>query len=651
MGVTRFDIKNRKMAWEGKAFDEVGPYEFIGGTLHYAIDPKDPDSQLITDIGLVPVVEDGLVHFSSDVQLLKPLNPPTSGSIFFDVVNRGNRTVMMFNDVAQVQPSDEEPDVGNGFLMRQGMTVVFCGWQTDVPDGRIALYVPEALDTKGKPLVGQTYQQFDVLQDTHELLLSDRQHKPLPAADLNDHSAILLQRDWPDGPSTVIPRDQWLFARWRNGIPAPDPNYICLPSGFELGKVYEVIYNTVGSPVIGLGFLAMRDCTNFFKHGTAEEGNPSAGTIEHAYAFGASQSGRFVREFLYWGFNIDENGRQVYDGLMPHTGSSRLGEFNMRFGQPSSNHLRNVGNVQPLTYSEVTDPVNEDSGSLLRRLHSKGKVPKIIATNSAVEYWWSGAALSHIDPTGKEDVPPPANVRIYHLASTKHGPGGLPLTDAPLEGFKQQHWSNTLDYRPVMRAALYNLHRWVVDGVEPPDSKMPRLSDGTGVPRESLERVFRAIPSMGFPVALPIRRRLEFGSEMTRGIPQYPANEGEPYATIVSAVNSDGNEIGGVCLPDILVPLATHTGWTMRHPDIGGTGHFMPLEGAVVPFALTQSVGQAKGDPRPSIQERYPSEEDYRSKIAEAAQELVQLEYILEEDVERILEGARVRWATFANEG
>ena len=165
MGVTRFDINNRKIAWEGRSFGDVGSYEFIQGTLHYAVDPQDADNKLITDIGLVPAGDDGRVHFSSDVQILKPLNPATSGSIFFDVVNRGNRTVMMFNDVAHVLPSNDEPDVGNGFLMRHGMTVIFCGWQTDVPDGRIALYVPEALDTKGKPLVGQTYQVGDYVSD------------------------------------------------------------------------------------------------------------------------------------------------------------------------------------------------------------------------------------------------------------------------------------------------------------------------------------------------------------------------------------------------------------------------------------------------------------------------------------------------------
>ncbi|MBI2171322.1 MAG: hypothetical protein HYU30_04785 [Chloroflexi bacterium] len=646
MAVTRFEITSRSQAGGGASFGKTGQYEFIKGTLHYAVDPRHPDSQLITDMSLAPMGPDGKVHFASDIQLLKPIAHRTKGSLLLDVVNRGNRSGMAFNNPPQT-PVTAEPDLGNGFLMRLGFTVVFCGWQTDVPEGGIRLHAPEALDASGNRLTGQAYQQFDVLKDTHELLLSDRLHKPLPAADLNDPAAILVARDWPDGPPTVIPRGQWRFARWVNGAPKPDPTYVCLPAGFQAGKAYEVIYTTIGAPVIGLGFLAIRDCASFFRYGAAQEGNPCAGTVDRAYTYGVSQTGRTVREFLYLGLNLDEAGRQVFDGAMPHTGSSRLGEFNVRFGQPSSNHMRNTGNIRPLTYTEVTDPVTEESDGLLRRLEAKGAVPKIIASNSGVEYWWSGAAFTHIDPTGSRDVAPPPAVRVYHLAGTKHGPGSLPLTDAPMEGLRQQHWSNTIDYRPVQRAMLYNLDRWVREGVEPPPSLMPRIANGTAVRRETLKPAFTAIPGMGFPTALPIRRRLDYGVGMSKGVPHYPPQEGEPFPTMVSAVDSDRNEVAGVRLPDVRVPLGTHTGWTMRHPDIGGVGHFMPLQGAVVPFPRTRQERQALGDPRPSLEERYSSKEDYLAKVRKAAADLVRERYILAEDVEGIVEGASVRWDAF----
>lgn len=644
MGVTQFEITDRHTTGDGISFNGVGPYEFIKGMLHYAVDPKHETNQLITDIGLAPVESDGMVHFSSEIELLKPVNPRPGGSLLFDVVNRGNRSVLNFNSAPQVPPS-EEPDLGNGFMMRHGFTVVFCAWQTDVPDGPLRLHVPEALDANGQRLTGQTYQQFDLIQNSQHLLLSDRQHKPLPAANLDEPMAMLIERDWPDGAPTVIPRDQWQFGRWVDGEPVADPNYVCLPAGFQSGKVYEIIYTTVGAPVIGLGFLAMRDCTSFFRYGTSQQGNPCADAVDRAYAYGASQSGRFVREFLYMGLNLDEAGRPVYDGMMPHTGSSRLGEFNIRFGQPSSNHPRNTGNIRPLAYTEVTDPVTGHADGLLRRLN-EGAVPKIIATNSGVEYWWTGASLTHIDPTGSEDLEPPENVRIYHFTGTKHRAGELPLTDIGTDGARQQHWSNPVDYRPLQRAALLNLDRWVREGVDPPPSQIPRVSEGTAVRRESLADFFRSIPGMGFLEGLPVRRRLDYGPDMDKGVPQYPPKEGEPYLMMVSAVDSDGNEVTGIKMPDIRVPLGTYTGWTMRHPEIGGAGHLPPLQGAVVPFAHTRLDRKAVRDHRPSIEERYASKGDYLAKVRQAAMDMVQARYLLAEDIERIVEGADRWWDT-----
>ena len=651
MAVTGFEITSRSIAGGGASFGDVGQYEFIVGTLHYAVDPHHPDSQLITDIDLAPTGPDGKVHFSSDLQLLKPVNPKPGGSLLFDVVNRGNKSALNAFSSDPRRSAGADPDLGDGFLMRHGYTVVFCGWQTDVPDGRIRLHVPEALDANGQRLTGQTYQRFNINSPTHELLLSDAGHLPLPTADLGDSTATLMERDWYDGPPTTIPRDQWLFARWVDGRPVPDSNYVCLPSGFQPGKAYEIIYNTVGAPVIGLGFLAMRDCTSFFKYGIAEQGNHCAGTIEQAYAYGASQSGRCLREFIYLGLNVDEEDRPIYAGFIPHIGSSRLGEFNFRFGQPSSNHLRNVGNTRPLPYTEETDPETGQTDGLLRRLEAKGIAPKIIALNSGTEYWWSSASLTHTDPDGTRDVEAPMQVRNYFMAGTKHGSGSLPLTDTVGNDIRLQHFANTLAYQPILRAALVNLDRWVRQGVEPPDSQVPRLSDGTAVSRESLAAFFRSIPGMGFPKALPMRWRLDYGPGMAQGVPYYPPEKGEPYGTVVSAVNSDGNEVAGIRLPDIRVPLGTHTGWSTRHPDIGSADHFVPLQGTVVPFAHTKQDRQSAGDHRASIEERYVSKEDYLSRIRLAAEDMVRECYILAEDVEHIADGASQRWDAFLEVG
>ena len=643
MAFTLFDIKSRSILADGLSFGEAGQYEFVEGTLHYEIDPKHPDNELVTDINIALTAENGKVQFASDIQLLRPINPKPNSSLLLSIVNRGGRSSLIFNDAPNVWPT-QEPDLGNGFLMRNGFTVVFCGWQTDVPAGGIRLHVPEALGEEGSRLTGQAYQQFNINSTTNELLLSDRGHKPLPVYDTGDPLSVLVERDWPEGPPIIVSKDLWSFGRWIDGAVVEDQNYICKKDGFQSGKVYEIIYNTVGAPVIGLGFLAVRDCASFFKYGSAEDGNPCADTIDRAYAHGSSQTGRFLREFLYLGLNLDEEGRLVYDGALPHTASSRFGEFNIRFGQPSSNHLRNVGNRRAVSYTEQMDATTGESDGLLKRLEAKGAVPKIIATNSAVEHWWSDAVLAHMDSTCTYDLELPGNVRVYNMAGTKHGSGSVPLTNKPGDGPRQHHWSNIVDYRPLLRGALVNLDAWVRHGIEPPDSCIPRISDGTAVPRESLRSTFTSIPGMGFPVALPVRVRLDYGDSIGDGVPNYPPREGEPYVTLVSAVDRDGNEVAGVKLPDVSVPLATHTGWTMRHREEAGAGHFIPLQGASVPFARALHERQSSGDPRPSIAERYSSKRDYLTKVRAAISILVDDGYILPEDTDSIVKASSQRW-------
>ena len=646
MAVTRFEITSRGVAAIGASFRATGQYEFIRGILHFAVDPTHPSNALIADIDLPPKDEDGRVHFSADAQVYRPLGRG-NGALLADVLNRGSRTTPGFNLPRGADNPFVEPQVGDGFLMRSGFTLAFVGWQMDVPDGRLRLNAPEAVDSRGRRLVGQAHQQFDPPQDCSELLLSDQQHKPLPSADLADPSAVLPCRDWADGPATVVPRDQCSFARWTKGGPVPDANYVCLAQGFEAGQIYEIIYATISTPVIGLGFLALRDSAAFIRYGSAAEGNPSAGSIDRAHIYGASQSGRMLRELLYLGPNADEAGRVVYDGAMPHIASSRLGEFNFRFGQPSSNHVRNVGNQRALTYSTETDPITGEADGLLRCLEAAHAVPKIIATNSGAEYWWSGASLTRTDATGSRDIELPANVRIYQLAGTKHGPGSLPLSDAPMAGPRQQHLSNTVDYRPLQRALLIALDRWVKDGMEPAPSRMPRIAEGTAVRREHLADFFRSVPGLGFPKDIPQRRRLDYGPEMAKGVPAYPPKEGAPYGVLVSAVDSHGNEVAGIRHPDLRVPPGTYTGWNMRHPESLGSGHFVPLQGAVVPLTRTKDEGRARGDHRHSIEERYASQQDALDRVRQASEDLVREGLLLAADNETMLEGASARWEAF----
>ena len=308
-------------------------------------------------------------------------------------------------------------------------------------------------------------------------------------------------RDHQDGEPTVIARSRWRFAKaGREGI-EPSADHVWLEGGFEAGKVYELTYTALGAPIVGLGFLAYRDAASFFKHGSAAEGNPLAGAIDYAYAYGQSMNGRWLREYLYWGLNRDEAGRMVFDGMLPHTGSSRRGEFNIRFGQPSTNILRAPGNTYPFAFEATPEPVLDDNRGLLDRSRANGSMPKVLAVNSGMEYWWSGASLGHTTVDGTRDLEPPDDVRIYYLSGAQHGPGALPLSNRNPDGFLAKQPLNTLDYRPAMRALLTALDQWVREGIAPPASRVPRVDDATAVSRESLRGAVHPDSRLGLAFA------------------------------------------------------------------------------------------------------------------------------------------------------
>jgi hypothetical protein len=412
-------------------------------------------------------------------------------------------------------------------------------------------------------------------------------------------------------------------------------------------KVYHVIYTTTGAPVIGLGLLTARDIIAFLRHGTAQQGNPCAGTIERAYAFGASQSGRYLRQFLYLGLNEDEQERLVFDGLLVHiAGGNRGGDFNQRFGQPSASLQPNMSNLFPFSDTVQTDPVTGRTDGLLERLAARRQMPKIFFTNTSTEYWRGDASLIHTNVEGTKDIASSASVRIYHFAGTQHSSGTLPLTDTnPVDGARGQQKFNSVDYTPLLRAALVRMDRWVTEQEAPPPSKYPRLADGTVVPPGQLKQVFTVLPAVGFPAHLPQVRRLDFGSAGEPGVAtNLPPESGEPYPHFVPAVDQDGNEVSGVRLPDLTVPLATYTGWNLRHPQTGAPEQLMSLMGSTIPFPATQRDREALGDPRPSIGERYPSKTDYLAQVRRQAQRLVEDGHLLADDLELVVDQASRRY-------
>jgi Alpha/beta hydrolase domain len=688
MPVTTLEIHSRSLVLEGRPFGIAGAYEKIAGVLRFAADPNHPLHASICDLDAAPLNPQGRVELAGDFYVLRPADPARGNRrLLFDVPNRGRKMALgMFNSAPRVPDPTTAEDFGNGFLMRHGWTLAWIGWQSDVPrqDGLMALEAPAA-----RGVTGLVRCEFRPNARVETLPMADRYHVPHATVDVNDPEARLTAREHAGAPEIAVPRSAWCFT---------DPGHVRLEGGFEAGKIYDLVYRSADPPLVGLGFLAVRDTGAWLRWGTAAEGNPCAGDLERAYVFGVSQSGRFLRHMLYLGLTEDERGRNVFDAVVPHVAGARRGEFNMRFGQPSLNALQAVGSLFPFTDDEQADPLISERGrlrtgerggllsserdalhtgqgdalitgesvgpvtgerdalftsqrdGLLARLGRRGRVPRVMTINTGAEYWRGDASLIHTDVDAKADVEPPAETRVYLFAGTQHTPGTLPPPDAdPNTGGRGLLPFNTVDYAPLLRAALVNLDRWVSDAVEPPASAFPRLGDRTAVPAESTAPVFRAIPGVRFPDRVVRPCRLDFGRDAARGIvTELPPKAGAPYPTFVSAVDADGNEIAGVRPVEVQAPLATFTGWNPRHPSQGAPGDLMSMMGATVPFARTRAERERRGDPRPSVEERYFSREAYLEAVREAARRLVAERWMLEEDVDDSVARAGQMWDSFS---
>ncbi len=620
--VTELVIQTRSRVLDGKPFGAVGAYEKLAGTMRFAVDPAHERNARVTDIALAPRNAQGRVEFSADFYLLKPVDASRGNRrLLLDCVNRGRKVVLgMLNSAPRVPDPSTEAEFGNGFLMRQGYTLAWVGWQVDVPrrDGLMALDAPRA-----EGVVGELRCEMRPNRRVQSLPLADRYHIPNPTVDLADPHARLFVKAHAAAEPVEVPRRSWRFA---------DAGHIELEGGFEPGAIYDVVYRSSNPPIGGLGFLAIRDCAAYLRWGGSK--SPCGEEIERCYLFGVSQTGRFLRQMLHLELDLDEQGWGVFDGVIAHIAGGRRGEFNLRFGQPSLNARNAVGDLPPF-----------DTPQLFAGLARRERPPRIFLTNSSAEYWRGDASLIHTDADGARDVEPPPFVRIYALAGTQHTPGALPPLEAdPNTGDRGLQPFNVVDYAPLMRAAWVNLDRWVSEGIEPPASAYPRLADRSAVAAESLAEQFGAIPGVRFPDHVVRPQRLDFGPDIERGIAAYPPKVGPAYRTYVSALDADGNETAGIRPPELAVPLATYCGWNTRHPDTGVPGDLMQMMGSTLAFAATRAERVRRGDPRESIAERYTSREAFLARVRDAAATLVSARHLLAEDVEPIVARASRLW-------
>lgn len=629
------ELSDRTDVLAAKSFGTAGPYERLVGKAYFLIDPKLPANAIIADIDQAPVNEKGLVEFSADLYVLKPRDTRKgNGAVIFEVSNRGGKGMLGFFDRCgtSLDPKSAK-DFGDEFLLEQGYTIVWLGWQFDVPDnpGLMRLYAPIATD-HGKPITGQVRAEFAPDQRTDTMPVADRNHRPYEILNPNDPALQLSIRSTPAGPRTTIPRSQWTI----NG------SKIRFENGFAPGKLYDLVFTSQNPPIAGLGPAAIRDLMSFIRYnGVARDSvlGDQFRIIKRTYGFGVSQSGRFLRKFVYDGFNADEKNRKIFDGLLVHVAGGGRGSFNERFAQPSRdghpflNTLYPV-DIFPFTDLDETDPVTHQTGGLLSRAAKTNTVPKIFYTNTSYEYWGRDAALIHITPDGKSDAPLPDTTRIYFFAGGQHGPAAFPPPH-----HLTQNLSNPNDYKWALRALLLAMDKWVKDGTTPPPSVYPKLGQQELVAPAAIK--FPKIPGIAVPKISAKAYHLDFSV--------LPPKVGEAFPAFVPQVDADGIDLGGIRMPEVAVPLATYTGWNLRSPEIGAPDQLYSMQGSWIPFARTAAERKARKDPRPSIQERYSSREEYLKQARAYGAKLTSEGYLLSGDLDRMMEHSASEWDYLAH--
>ena len=643
--VVRIEIISRSDVLNGKPFSDTGAYERITGRVYFSVPVANPHNRRIVDLANAVNLKNGQVEFSADIVVLQPKDPRKgNGSLLLEVPNRGRARILSIVDGGDW---DAANNAGDAWLLRNGFTVAALGWQWDaVGTDALRLYAPVAKEN-GKTITGLLRGDLMLSKETDEiplghLILGNIGGSEYPVATPDDPRNVLTVRDSRDAPRTVIPRASWQFAHMVDGELAPSDHYIHLNGGFQRGKIYEYVYAVADPVVAGLGFAAVRDFAAYAKH-ASDAVTPAM----RVYGEGISQNGRFLRDFLYQGFNADEDGRMALDGVLAHVAGAGRGSFNYRFAQPSRDAQPTSSvffptDIFPFTDQPETDPVTGEVAGLLDRAVAEKVVPKIFFSNTSYEYWGRACALIHVSADGKRDAALSDNVRIYHLTGLQHFSGPFPPAKGEGDLHGQQPQS-ALPVRYFWRSMIANMDAWVRSNTVPPPSSYPKISDGTLVPLH--DYAFPAIPGVNQAHDANAGYLLDFGPNWRDGILSIqPPKIGAAFPVLVPQVDADGNERDGVHLPEITVPLATYASWNLRDPSIGAPDQRVSFEASYIPFPKTAAERQKTGDPRKSIVERYNGREEYLTRYASALDDLVKERWILPEDRAAILHRGEQEW-------
>jgi hypothetical protein len=632
--VERVDIIERVPFAPGVSFGDSGAYEKIRGVAHFALDPQAAANAAIVDLKLAPRDGRGRVLFSSEFVLLRPVSG-AAGTLVYDVNNRGG--IAMLGQVNGRSPVNNDPttaaDAGDGFLMRQGYSLLFSAWTWDVapqaPGARPLVFAPPV----ARGVTGRVQNEFSVNAAADVATYAGMRGLTYEPASVDDKSALLTERARPDAVRRPVARGRWRFVAAEQ---PGGPGRIHLDGGFQPGVLYEVSYVARDPYVTGAGLAGIRDLLAYFRD-TPFAGAAAPGNV---LMFGISQSARVIARMLHDGLNVDEGGRLAFQGAyLEVPGGGGSAGFNSRFAQPTRHPSMleehdYPADAFPFTSAPTRDPVSGATASILDHARDRqGKLPKLMFANTSTEFWNRGASLIATTPDGARDVAPAENVRIYGFMGAQHYVGRS-RTRAPFT-----NCVSTSDHYVPMRALIVALNDWTVKGVPPPASAYPRVADGTLLTVEA----YRAAFPQGVGLTPPLQNlrepRLDFGPQFARqGIATLvPPRHLADFETRVPAPDADGNDRGGVRLVELQAPLGTHTGWNGRAPETGFAWATSRFDGSFVPFARTEAERRAANDPRPSLEVRYPRREDFVAAVAAAAERQVAAGFLLREDVERTM--------------
>ena len=613
----RLEVQSRN-PWLG------GRYEKLQGKAYFTVDPKVPINQRIADISYAPLNPQGKIDFVSDFVIVHPADEKRSRhAALIEVPNRGFTQANGFFFTTAPGSSFEllrldSVALTDSFLFDEGFTVAWLGWEADLEPGEIGATLPRAGVNS-------------VVRDSH-IALGALRGWPLGgrnsycASDADQPNAKLIVRTRIDETGEQLPRSAFAFADPRDPKAAPNPCFVTLREPATPNRIYDLIYQGANPEIAGLSLAAFRDFAAYLKRD---------GAISRVLAYGYSQSGRLLRDFLYRGFNEDEHGTPAFDGLFIASAGAGRGSFDHRYAMPG------VAGNSVLSITRPVDlPPFDDAGLLSLAARSK-TLPKIFYTYSSTEYWARFGALAYTTTDGAKELPLNPESRLYFISGTPHSIGPFP----PSKDVRGNQWSNLPNYaRPTwaFRALLLDLDEWTAKGTRPPDSVYPRLGDLAR--RQDVK--FPHIPGVEFPGWMPRIWRLDFGPDYaTKGvIDREPPALGEQFTVLVPVVKPDGNDIGGIELPEIAVPLGTFTGWNYALPVLPNLDYLAGLFGSFIPFARTADERKSSGDQRLSIEERYPRKDAYIKQITQAAKGLVGRRLMRAEDVNTALEQAATHW-------